>query len=122
ECTGDPLEDTWYYKLISRNAKNIPLCDPNEEDCEALTCPLGEAECEMTLCDVGNADGIEFTDPVAYAAEYPLEEEEDGDAIEAEEDGAEDDTATAEEAALVDETISETEASIPATDTVAPAQ
>ena len=28
ECTGDLEQDTSYYKLLHRNAKNIPLCDP----------------------------------------------------------------------------------------------
>lgn len=78
ECTGDPVEDTSYYKLITRNAKNIPLCDPAEEDCEALMCPEGEAECEITLCDPATAeDGTECNDPDAYTLENPLEEEEE---------------------------------------------
>lgn len=77
ECTGDPVEDTSYYKLISRNAKNIPLCDPAEAGCEALMCPEGEAECEITLCDPATAeDGIECNDPDVYTLEHPEEEAE----------------------------------------------
>ena len=78
ECTGDPAEDTSYYKLISRNAKNIPLCDPAEEGCEALMCPEGEAECAITLCDPATAeDGVECNDPDAYTLENPLEDAEE---------------------------------------------
>ncbi|MEK9151399.1 MAG: hypothetical protein AAB547_02105 [Patescibacteria group bacterium] len=87
ECTGDPVEDTSYYKLIERNAKNIPLCDPNDEDCDALTCPEGEAECSFTLCDpaTAEADGVVCNDPAVYTLENPIEEdeedtEEEGDA------------------------------------------
>lgn len=51
ECTGDPEEDTWYYKIAYRNAKNIPSCDPLSEACEQFTCPMGgEAECTEVLC------------------------------------------------------------------------
>lgn len=51
ECTGDPEKDTSYYKLIRRNAKNIPICDPKIEGCNALVCPNGEEDCAFTLCD-----------------------------------------------------------------------
>ncbi len=79
ECTGDPVEDTSYYKLIHRNAKNIPLCDPNDEDCEALTCPEGEEECTITLCDDATAEeaGVTCSDPIAYTLENPIEEEDE---------------------------------------------
>lgn len=77
ECTGDPVEDTSYYKLIQRNAKNIPLCDPNDETCDALTCPEGELECSFTLCDPVTAeDGTECNDPDVYTLENPVVEEE----------------------------------------------
>jgi len=75
ECTGDPEEDTSYYKVIHRNAKNIPLCDPNDEDCEALVCPVGEADCEISLCDPEMEEDIECSDPVVYTEEHPIEEE-----------------------------------------------
>lgn len=76
ECTGDPVEDTWYYKLIDRNAKNMPLCDPSDESCEVLTCPEGEADCTITFCDPTTADeGVECSDPATYTLENPIEEE-----------------------------------------------
>ncbi len=69
ECTGDPEEDTSYYKEISRNARHIPLCDPTDEGCTALICPEGEEDCTVTLCDVDTvSDGAVCNDPVAYAA------------------------------------------------------
>ncbi len=78
ECTGDPEEDIWYYKLIKRNAANIPLCDPADENCEALTCPEGEAECEMILCSEETAEeGQICNDPEQYIIDNPVEEEEE---------------------------------------------
>jgi hypothetical protein len=70
DCTGDPKEDTSYYKAVSRLAKNIPLCDPKDERCDALVCPEGEAGCEVTLCDDSTlADsGDTCNDPEAYNA------------------------------------------------------
>ena len=79
ECSGDPAEDTSYYKMITRNAKNIPLCDPNDEDCDALTCPEGEADCILTLCDSTTAaEGEVCNDPALYTQENPVIEEETG--------------------------------------------
>src|SRR5665647_1731385 len=48
-CIGDSESDIWYYKIIKRRAANIPLCDPNDENCTALTCSVGEKECEEVL-------------------------------------------------------------------------
>ncbi len=50
ECSGDIAQDTSYYKLIHRLAKNIPLCDPNNEDCQPFACPQGESGCEDVYC------------------------------------------------------------------------
>lgn len=96
ECTGDPVEDTSYYKLIHRNAKNIPLCDPAEEGCEALVCPPDEEGCEIVFCDPAIAEeGMVCTDPAAYALEHPIEEdgtmEEDGASEETEDNAVEGD-------------------------------
>ena len=66
ECTGDPVVDTSYYKLIDRNAKNIPLCDPANEDCVPLECQENEVGCVITLCDASLEDGSECSDPEAY--------------------------------------------------------
>jgi hypothetical protein len=77
-CTGDPETDTWYYKIIERKAYNIPLCDPKDENCVALTCPEEEADCEEVFCNVETAtQGEECSDPETYIKEHPevLEEE-----------------------------------------------
>lgn len=77
ECTGDPEEDIYYYKMIRRNAANIPLCDPADENCEALTCPEGEDECEIILCSEETAEeGQVCNDPEQYVLDNPIEEEE----------------------------------------------
>lgn len=76
-CTGDPEEDTWYTKNISRMAYNIPDCDPNDEDCAALVCEEGEENCSYELCDGSNVpEGDACNDPVRYAIDNPAEEEE----------------------------------------------
>jgi hypothetical protein len=51
ECTGIEEDDTWYYKIAHRNAKNIPLCNTDDETCLPFTCPdEGEAQCDEILC------------------------------------------------------------------------
>ncbi len=36
---------------LSRQASNIPLCDPNkEENCQALTCQPNEKNCTISSC------------------------------------------------------------------------
>ena len=79
ECTGDPEQDTSYYKLLHRNAKNIPLCDPEEADCLAAVCQPGEADCQVTLCDSTGAEDVTCSDPETYQMEHPLSEESDED-------------------------------------------
>lgn len=77
ECTGDPEEDTSYYKNISRNAKYIPRCDTEDESCDALVCPPDEADCSMTLCDdpATATEDMICNNPTAYALLHPIEDE-----------------------------------------------
>jgi hypothetical protein len=76
-CTGDEESDIWYYKIIHRNAKNIPLCDPNDEECTALVCDPGEEECSEELCSENNVpEGETCNNPVQYNIDNPPEEEE----------------------------------------------
>lgn len=51
ECTGNPDEDTWYFKIAHRNAKNIIECDSDDKECLPFVC-LEEKEesCSETLC------------------------------------------------------------------------
>lgn len=48
ECTGVPDNDIWYYKILNRNAKNIPNCDPKDESCTTYQCSEGEPGCEIS--------------------------------------------------------------------------
>jgi hypothetical protein len=76
ECSGDPEEDTSYYKVVHRKAANIPLCDPSAESCDALVCQPDEKDCEETLCDPNDlAEGDLCSDPETYKMEHPAEEE-----------------------------------------------
>lgn len=79
ECTGDLEQDTSYYKLLHRNAKNMPLCDPAEADCPVAVCRPGEVDCQVTLCDPAAGEDIECSDPEAYQMEHLLREESDED-------------------------------------------
>lgn len=76
ECTGNPKDDTSYYKLIKRNASNIPLCDPASEDCQALVCPEGEKDCEIMFCSeqTKNPEDV-CSDPEIYNLENPIVDE-----------------------------------------------
>jgi hypothetical protein len=50
-CTGNPEEDTWYFKIAYRNAMNVPECAPDDEYCAPFQCPTeGEEGCEEVLC------------------------------------------------------------------------
>jgi hypothetical protein len=76
KCTGDPEEDTWYYKMVKKNANAILLCDPNSEECPALECFSGE-DCIETRCDGTDAkEGEECNDPKKYLEELKAQEEE----------------------------------------------
>lgn len=95
-CTGDPESDIWYYKIVRKNASNIPLCDPQtDENCNPLICEEGEEECEEVLCDEETKleQEVECNDPVQYLLNNPVEEdeeEEDAEDIEDEIDEATD--------------------------------
>ncbi len=79
-CTGVPDNDVWYYKIIRRNAKNIPLCDPKDENCPAYVCGEGEEDCGYELCTPQDAEkGEECNDPQKYLEENPPEPEEEGE-------------------------------------------
>ena len=71
-CKGNPTDDTWFTKNISRKALNIPDCDPKDKDCAALTCPDGETDCAFELCDAANVPkGDACNDPVQYTKDNP---------------------------------------------------
>ncbi len=75
-CTGDPEEDIWYYEILNRNAKNIPDCDPNDEDCTAYICGEDEADCSYELCTEDNVpEGETCNDPEQYNIDNSPEED-----------------------------------------------
>jgi len=102
KCTGNADEDIWYYEIVRRNASRIPLCDPADENCEALVCGENELECEYIFCTEENKEeqGVECNDPVAYALENPTVEEDvscvDGEVCPVEEDLSTEATTTEE--------------------------
>ncbi len=79
KCTGDAQKDTWYYRLIERNASRIPLCDPTDKNCKALECADNEPDCKYIYCDGETkvAQKVECSDPVEYTKENPPKEESD---------------------------------------------
>lgn len=92
-CTGDSEKDVWYYQIINRKAFNIPLCDPNDENCTALTCPEGEKDCSVEFCDEKTKKKENVcSDPETYIKEHPEALEENAEC-----DPATDETCTTDE-------------------------
>ncbi len=56
DCTGNPDEDIFYYKIAYRNAQNISCNDVDE--CDYL-CEIGEKDCGEVLCDESNGEEAE---------------------------------------------------------------
>jgi hypothetical protein len=71
-CTGDSFKDTWFTKNITRKASNIPLCDPNDNNCLALICQENESDCEYELCNENNVpNGDSCNDTEEYIRNGP---------------------------------------------------
>jgi hypothetical protein len=82
KCTGEAETDTWYYQKVRKIANEIPNCDPNDENCDALVCSPG-MDCELTYCDEATKpEGEQCSDPVKYTEENPIEEEGDSEEVE----------------------------------------
>lgn len=65
-CSENAAERISYYKLIEKKASALPLCDPNDTGCPALTCQAGE-DCKETLCDETTiVAGEQCSDPAEY--------------------------------------------------------
>lgn len=79
-CTGDPESDIWYFNVARRNASKIPLCDPGtDESCDPWTCEENEKDCETVFCEESIMEEQYATacvDPVQFAIDNPIEEEE----------------------------------------------
>lgn len=77
KCTGDAEKDIWYFQKVRKIANEIPTCDPNDENCDALACESG-MDCEVTYCDENSKEAEQScNDPVKYTEENPLPEEEE---------------------------------------------
>ena len=117
ECTGNPDEDTWYYKIAYRNAKNIPACDAEDQKCDQFTCPEGgEAECREVLCSEATLEEYHIdqacTLPEDFKEEILIDEAEeveisDDEALPEESVTSEDNEATVGNQ-MEEETVSET--------------
>lgn len=70
-CSQDPAQQTSYYKLVTKKAYDIPLCDPNDEKCQALECLSGQ-DCKVEFCaEATKPEGEECNDPVKYNEDNP---------------------------------------------------
>jgi hypothetical protein len=82
KCTGDPEKDIWYFQKVKKVANLVPLCNPDDENCDALSCSPG-MDCEVTYCDEKTVgEGEECNDPVKYTEENPVKEEGDSEEVE----------------------------------------
>lgn len=112
-CVEDPEENIWYFKVVRRNASQIPLCDPNtDEECDPWKCEEGESDCEEMLCSEDQLEAQYASyciDPIVYTQENPIEEEEE-ECVEGDEECAVEETEINEdsvEESVVDEPASE---------------
>jgi hypothetical protein len=111
ECTGDPEEDTWYYKFAYRNAKNVPSCEQTSETCDLFTCPEGgEEECREVLCSADALLEYHVDTPCTlledFADELILEDEMGEEVVD--EELTEDEAVPEEEEALSEEESADT--------------
>lgn len=50
ECTGDPEEDVWYYKIVKLHSTDILTCENDDENCELLECMEENGDCQNISC------------------------------------------------------------------------
>jgi hypothetical protein len=97
-CTGNPTEDVSFYKIIRKNAMNIPVCDPSSEECASLSCAENEVDCEYAFCEEGNVDGVRCsTEEDAAAMAAPADEESDAADVEQDAEGVSADDTSSDE-------------------------
>lgn len=56
ECSDIEEENIFYYKKVQRLANKVLLCDPQNEECNAMVCGVGEPECEQIFCNLSNRE------------------------------------------------------------------
>ena len=80
ECTGDPEDDTWYYKITERDAQNIPACDSEDDTCERFACdPETEADCSVTFCSEESLVEQEIAGPCSNLSDFATHTEDASD-------------------------------------------
>lgn len=85
ECSGNPEEDTYYYKEVRRMASQFPGCDPHGEDCLIDRCGENEVNCSISLCDPADPDSS-CTLPEDFLSEELSEETVDMEGASSDED------------------------------------
>lgn len=61
----DEETELYYYKLINKSAANVPVCNPNVDECEELFCEDEEEGCEIIYCDIENLEEDEVCDDIS---------------------------------------------------------
>ena len=51
ECSEDPEEDIWYYKILEKKAYAFPECFSHGECYEEIMCLPEERNCSVILCN-----------------------------------------------------------------------
>ena len=73
-CPKDPAEETSYTKIVQKKASEVPLCDPNDKNCDAMACNPG-MDCKVIYCDKDTVeDGETCNDPDQYNKKNPPED------------------------------------------------
>lgn len=54
ECSDEDDPEPFFYAILQRKARFIPLCNPSQESCEVAQCEEDEVECKRVLCDHEN--------------------------------------------------------------------
>ena len=75
ECTGDPEEDTWYYKRITKQGNRFPVCESGE--CPDVSCTETESGCEVEFCDPEGEEECSDQEaflPIDADSEAPIDE------------------------------------------------
>ena len=65
DCTGDPEQDTHYYKIMQKNVANVYDCTAGSDGCPTVTCDKNETGCGYTYCEQDNTDGVTCSQPQA---------------------------------------------------------
>jgi hypothetical protein len=79
ECSDNPEENIWIYKIVNKKAATIAVCEASAEKlgCDGeLSCTEGEKDCSYKYCDEESvSDGIRcstFSDVEPISAEMDI--------------------------------------------------